>query len=114
MKSLIINLTPAEEAQLSAAAMQTGLPPEAFAEKLVRDHLPTTIVVNELNGKLLQRQAQDQVKLVPSRTAADIFAQWEIEAEGMTDAERDAEDRFWEDFQQGINETRSALGMRQL
>ena len=38
--SLMINLTPAEEAQLSAAAMQTGIAPEAFVEKLVREHLP--------------------------------------------------------------------------
>jgi hypothetical protein len=35
-----IDLTPAEEAQLVAAAKQEGLEPEAFLKKLVTDHLP--------------------------------------------------------------------------
>ena len=32
----------------------------------------------------------------------------------MTDEEMEAEDRLWEEFQKGINETRAAAGMRLL
>ena len=113
--SLTINLTPAEQAQLAVAAMQTGLEPEAFAAKLVREHLPSAAPSNiELDAKLRQLQEQDGTKLMPSRTTAELFAQWAEEDAKMTDEEREAEDRFWEDFQKGINETRAALGMRQL
>jgi hypothetical protein len=62
--SLLINLTPAEEAQLSTAAMQTGLAPEAFAEKLVRDHLPTSVPAVDLDKKLRQWQEQDGTRLI--------------------------------------------------
>ncbi len=112
--SLLINLTPAEEAQLSAAARQTGLAPEAFAEKLVREHLPTSAPAEELDRKLRQWQEQDGTRLMPTRTAAELFAQWDKGVARMTEEERDAEDRLWEDFQKGINQTRAALGMRPL
>lgn len=114
--SLLLNLTPTEEAQLSVVAMQTGLAPEAFAEKLVREYLPNVSPndEDELDKKLRWWQEQDGTDLMPSRPAAEIFAQWKEEAARMTDEEREAEDRFWEDFQKGVNETRAVLGMRQL
>ena len=112
--SLIINLTPSEEAQLTAAATQNGLTPDVFAAQLVRAHLVTGSSSDELTRKLQARQAQDRVHLMPSRSAAEIFAQWETEATQLTDAERAAEDRLWEDVQADINSTRAALGMRQL
>lgn len=113
--SLVINLTPAEEALLSVAAKQARLAPEALAAKLVREHLPGAAPPDrDLDAKLRQWQAQDQTKLLPTRTAAELFAEWDKEAAQMTEDERDAEDRLWEDFQQGINETRAALGMRKL
>ena len=99
--SLVINLTPAEEAQLSAAAMQTGIAPEAFVEKLVREHLPlkSASVESELDAKLRQWQAQDGVKLMPNKSAAELFAQWEEEAAQMTDEEREAEDRIYAEIE---------------
>lgn len=118
--SLLIHLTPAEEAQLSTAARQTGLAPEALAEKLVRDHLPEAVPnerergASELDAKLRQWQAQDHTRLMPTRTAAELFAEWDEEAARMTEEERQAEDHLWADFQMGINETRAHLGMRQL
>ena len=38
--TLTIELTPTEEAQLTAAARQAGLAPAALARKLVTEHLP--------------------------------------------------------------------------
>ena len=88
--SLLINLTPAEEAQLSIAAMQTGLTPEAFAERLVREHLPTVSPADELTKQLRERQEQDRIKMMPSRTTAELFAQWDAEDAQMTEEEREA------------------------
>jgi len=95
-------------------AMQSGLAPEAFAEKLIREHLPAAPSDNELDAKLRQWQEQDNTKLMPSRTATELFAEWDKEDANMTEEEREAEGQLWEDFQQGINKTRAELGMRLL
>jgi len=113
--SLLINLTPDEEAMLSSAAMQTGLDPEAFAARLVREHLPVAAPLeSELDIKLSHWHRQDNTNLMPTRTTAELFAEWDKEDAKMMDEEREAEDQLWEVFQKGINETRAALGMRQL
>lgn len=119
--SLLINLTPTEEAQLSAAATQTGLAPEAFAEKLVREHLPTVSPMEEMRRRLREWQRQDNTPLsqpVPPRNGltptAALFEQWADEDARMTDTEREADDRLWEDFQKGIDAERRNTGMRTL
>ncbi len=38
--TLTIDLTPAEQARLTASARRTGLEPTALAKRLVTDHLP--------------------------------------------------------------------------
>ncbi len=38
--TLTIDLTPAEQARLTAAALRTGLEPTVLAKQLVTDHLP--------------------------------------------------------------------------
>jgi microcystin degradation protein MlrC len=111
---LTIDLTSDEEARLAAAAQRTGLAPAEFARKLVTDHLPDADPMEALNAKLREWQAQDGTPLMPDVPTRILFAQWAEEDAGMTDAEREAEDRFWEEFERGINETRAALGMRQL
>ena len=65
-------------------------------------------------AKLRQWQEQDSKSLLPNIPTRTLFAQWAQEDEQMTDAEREAEDRLWEDVQKGINETRATLGMRRL
>jgi hypothetical protein len=39
--SVMIHLTPIEQENLSEAARQMGVAPEAYAEQTVREHLPT-------------------------------------------------------------------------
>lgn len=63
-------------------------------------------------AKLRQWQAQDSKSLMPDIPTHTLFAQWAEEDAQMTDDEREAEDRLWEDVQKGINETRATLGMR--
>jgi hypothetical protein len=43
-----------------------------------------------------------------------LFAQWAVEDARKTPEETAQEDRLWEQFEAGINETRDALGMRRL
>ena len=43
-----------------------------------------------------------------------LFRQWEEEDAKMTPEEAAAEDELWERFQVNVNETRRALGMREL
>jgi ribosome-binding protein aMBF1 (putative translation factor) len=112
--TVTLNLTPQEVARLAAAASKTGLAPEALAEKMIREQLPVVSVADELSAKLQERHALDQIHFMPTRTATEIFAEWDREATLMTDEERDTEDQLWEDFQKGINQTRADLGMRQL
>lgn len=88
--TLTIDLSPAEEARLKVAARQKGLAPSALAKQLVAEHLP-----------------------VEDPTLA-LFAQWAEEAKAMTPEEREQEQRLWEQFEIGINETREASGMRLL
>jgi hypothetical protein len=53
--------------------MQTGLAPEAFVEKLVREQLPTVSPNDELDKKLRRWQKQGGTQLMPSRSAAEMF-----------------------------------------
>jgi len=92
--TLIIELTSGEEARLVAAARQEGMQPAELARKLVTDHLSQP-------GK-------------GSDPTLALFAQWESEDVQMTPEEIDQERRLWEKFEVGINETRRALGMREL
>lgn len=114
LRHLVIDLTSDEAARLAAAAQQTGLAPAEFARKLVTEHLPDADSMEALHAKLREWQAQDGTSLMPSVPTQTLFAQWAEEDARMTDEEREAEDRFWEEFERGINETRAALGMRQL
>lgn len=49
--SLTINLTPSEETLLSAAAERKGLTPHAYAEQLVREHLPVASPAEEADRR---------------------------------------------------------------
>src|SRR4051812_19739044 len=69
---------------------------------------------------LAQWQAEDRTPEAPhdgpdGAPAGHLpFARWRELDATMTEAEREAEDRLWEDVQRGIDETRAALGMRRL
>ncbi len=119
--NVLINLTPAEEAQLSDAATQSGLALQAFITQLVRERLPAADPAQEMRRRLRAWQKEDNTSRtypVPARSGltptAALFAQWEEEDAKMTDAEREADERLWADFQQGIDGERRTAGMRTL
>lgn len=111
-----VDLTPSQEARLSAAARQTGVAPAELVKRLIEEHLPYAPATDEsgIDAILRQRQEQDGTALQPDIPTQSLFAQWAEEDARMTDEEREAEARFWEEFEKGINETRAALGMRLL
>jgi hypothetical protein len=111
-----IDLTPTEEARLSAAARQTGLSPAELVKRLTFENLPDVPATADatVDARLSQWQEQDGKTLTPDIPARTLFAQWAEEDAHLSDAEREAEDHLWEDFQKSINATRAALGMRQL
>jgi hypothetical protein len=139
---LTLHLSPEEEAQLAEAAAQEGLDPAALAHRFVSQQLlsnPSGIKRSaKINGnaldpsdrampnlqesswedaiqtRLRRWQEQDRTPLRPSISAHELFAQWAQEDARMTEEEREAEDRFWEEFLKGLNETRHSLGMRTL
>jgi len=93
--TLTIDLTPAEEARLAAAARRAGLNPTEAARKVLTANLPPA------------SDAEDDPTLA-------LFAQWSAEDAQMTPEETAEEQRLWERFEGGINETREASGMRRL
>ena len=94
--TLTIELNPTEEVRLVAAARQKGIPLAEFARKLVTEHLPPLTTNEEADPTLA------------------LFAQWEREDANKTPEEIAAEDQLWNEFEQGINATRQAQGMRRL
>jgi len=95
--ALIIDLSSEEEARLAVAARQKGVAPQECARQLLTEHLPS----------LSSNGSNEDPTLA-------IFAQWEQEDARKTHAEIADEERLWAEFEKGINETRRALGMRQL
>jgi hypothetical protein len=99
--NLIINLTPSEEAQISAAAKETGLAPAELVKKLVKEHLPVvpTVVDDDLDAKLHKRQEQDGIKLMPDVSTQALFAQWAEEDAQMTNEERAENERIYTEIE---------------
>lgn len=95
--TLIIDLTPEEEARLEAAALQKGVAPQECVRQLLAAHLPD----------LIYKGAQEDPTLA-------LFEKWRQEDALKSPDEAADEDRLWEEFEKGINQTRQSLGMRRL
>lgn len=113
--SIVVNLTPAEEAYLSTEAGENGLPPEEFAAQVLRDHFDgKRTSPDEVFAKLRQWQKETATKTAPAVSTDELFARWAEEDAAMTHEEKRKADELWEEIQSGLNETRAELGMRQL
>jgi hypothetical protein len=89
--TLTLDLTPTEEAQITAVAQSAGLTPTEAARKLLAQNLPPV-------PDTLPQKTDDP-------TLA-LFAQWKAEDAQMTPEEAAEEQRLWEQFEQNVNETR--------
>lgn len=95
--TLIIDLTPTEEACLTAAAQEVGLAPAELAKKLLTNQLPG----------LAAKGAEVDPTLA-------LFARWEREDAGMTPEEVAEEERQWKEFKGNLNAERNRAGARRL
>jgi hypothetical protein len=95
--TLTIELNATEQARLATAAKQEGLAPEELARKVLTDHLPPATEEPPSEDPTLE-----------------LFRQWEAEGTARTLEDAERENELWEQFQANVNETRAALGMRQL
>lgn len=91
---LTIELTPAEEAQLLAAAHQVGLTPAELDRQLVRTHVP------------------DVLAPPPEDPTLALFAQWDAEDAQMTPEEMAAAQRDCQEFIRHMNAERAKVGAR--
>ena len=93
---LTIDLSPADQARLAAAARQKGVAPAELAREIVTEHLPPV------------PEPSDE----PQDPTLALFAQWEKEDAQMTPEEIEGERRLWEQFKQNINAERARAGAR--
>ena len=110
--SLVIELPSSVEAQIESEARTAGVSPEEYVQNLVA----RAIVRDEedIDAKLGRWQKQDGKTLLPVQSAASLFAEWDAQASGLSDLEREFEDRLWNEVIRGINTARAEQGMRTL
>jgi len=91
--TLTIDLTPAEEARLTAAARRAGLAPAEAARKLVTEHLPP---------------AEQE----PRKTASDLLRGWLRDEATDDPAQIQKAQAELDEFKRNINANRAATGER--
>jgi len=93
--TLMIDLTPEEEARLRSAARRDGVDPVELARKLVTDNLPAAPAGPRGEDPTLA-----------------LFRQWEEEDANMTSEELEDAQRELDEFKEHLNEERRRAGMR--
>lgn len=96
--SLVIDLTPSEEARISAAAKQTGLDPSEWVKKLVEANLPVTDE-EHLDSELPQAQVQNGTASMHDASTQALFAQWAEEDARLTREERTENERIYAEIE---------------
>jgi hypothetical protein len=92
--TLTIDLTPTEEAQLTAAAHQAGMAPAELARKLVTEHLPAVTPDH------------------PEDPTLALFARWDADDAHMTPEEVAEAQRDYAEFTRRMNAERARAGAR--
>jgi hypothetical protein len=92
--TLIIELTPTEEARLTAAARQAGMAPTELARQLVTAHLPIVTAGG------------------PEDPTLALFAQWDADDAQMTPEEVTEAQRDHNEFIRRMNTERARAGAR--
>ncbi len=91
--TITIELTPTQEARLAAEAKREGLDPAKVVQRLMADHLPAALDI------------EDDPMLA-------LFAKWDEEDANMTSAEVSEENSTWDEFKTSINSGRDNGGAR--
>lgn len=105
--NVTLHLSPEEEAKLAAAAREQGLDPAEWLKKIALNSLPAPENgLSDLDAKLRLSQLQTGTPLMPDIPTRELFAKWAEEDARLTDEERDAQDRLWEEIERGLLENR--------
>ena len=82
---------------------------------------PVSEPIERVQQLLARWQAEDHTPIVPPMPTQSretptqaLFRKWEEEDAHMTEEEKEAEDRLWEDIEKGIDENRGKLLLRRL
>jgi hypothetical protein len=107
-----VTLTPAEESRLSIEASKSGLGPEEFARKVLREHISSRHdgESESARTKLHPWRAETNTETMPSLPAHTLFAQRAEEDSQKTDEELAADDQLWQDGQISVNNERRQAG----
>jgi len=103
--SLVIDLTPAEEARLVAAAEETGVDAVEYVKRLVTDHLYAVPAAGddvrdpERSKPGSQTESQNGAQLAPDVPTQLLFAKWAQEDALLTEAERAESDRIYAELE---------------
>jgi hypothetical protein len=87
--TLVIDLTPEEEARLQAAARSLGVDPVECARRVLAEHLPP---------------------VQPGAATLALFAAWEAEDATDDPEELAARQREWDELKADMNASRAATG----
>ena len=110
---LVIVLDENEEALLNDAARFAGLPAGDLVKRLAFDHLPVNSPPVDLDKLLGEMQQRDGTPLQADVDAATLFAAWAEEDAALSDEERKAGERLWDEIEQGLVEN-AGIEMRRL
>ncbi len=89
--TLILELSPAEEASLAAAAAESGLAPAVLARQIVTEHLPAL-----QNGALAAAREQERIARIRALTGCMADDSWDAVAELHRDRQIDkAKEEAW-------------------
>ncbi len=62
---IVVNSTPTEEETVRREASRSGLAPDEFIRKLLRENLPPADPIEEMNRRIQVWQAEDHTPLLP-------------------------------------------------
>jgi hypothetical protein len=96
---LTLRLSSEYEDLLEQEARREGITPDALAARIVERQLAplASDPVARMHARLRAWQEKDGVRLFPDTPASALFARWDEESAGMTDEERECEERIWDD-----------------
>lgn len=95
------------------------IPAPEFVKRFQSGEIPANARVtvtyedqDRVRAKLHQWQRETNTQTSVATSTRELFRQWDEEDAAMTEEEKRAESRLWEEVEQGINENRVAFGTR--
>ena len=120
-----LNLRPEVETVIRERARSLGVSVDDLLARTFAPEKTDTGTVSDPKGHvralLAKWQTEDQTPILPpistlpgETSTQALFRKWDEAEAQLTKEERDAEDRLWKDFRQGIDVERIRTGMRTL